>query len=97
MSFREALSDNIALPVRSPCSDDPMALISRAIDWCRNGHDVALVTLVEIRGGAARALGAQMIVRGSVANFCGSRRHAYRWSQLCCECSELLKGGLACG
>ena len=42
-------------------------------------------------------LAARGIIVGSVANFCGSRRHAYRWSQLCCECSELLKGGLACG
>lgn len=63
----KVLSETIGVPVRVSCSDDPLALLSRAMDWKRQGHDVAVVTLVEIRGGAARALGAQMIVRGDAA------------------------------
>lgn len=63
MSFDRALSDKLVVPVRLPCGDDPMELIARAIEWRGQGREVALATLVEIRGGAARALGAQMIVR----------------------------------
>lgn len=44
-------------------TDDPIEILRYARDSFRNGVAVALVTLVEIRGGAARPLGAQMCVR----------------------------------
>lgn len=48
------------LPYRSQITDDPETILRFAAD---NAVGSALVSLVEIRGGAARALGAQMAVR----------------------------------
>ena len=44
-------------------SDDAIEILHFAAQSFEAGYGVALVTLVEIRGGAARALGAQMVVR----------------------------------
>jgi xanthine dehydrogenase accessory factor len=44
-------------------SDDAIDILAFAADALEEGHAAALVTLVEIRGGAARAIGAQMAVR----------------------------------
>ncbi|MBZ7927405.1 XdhC family protein (plasmid) [Ensifer adhaerens] len=44
-------------------SDDAADILAFAAECLEGGHKAALVTLVEIRGGAARALGAQMVVR----------------------------------
>jgi xanthine dehydrogenase accessory factor len=46
-----------------PASDDVEAVLRFAVDGLDEGYGVALATLVEIRGGAARALGSQMAVR----------------------------------
>lgn len=57
------------IPVRASSSDDPAELLRFAID----AHGVgaaALATLVEIRGGAARALGAHVAVAAD-GRFCG--------------------------
>jgi xanthine dehydrogenase accessory factor len=51
-------------------TDDPEAIINFATDSAVCAHGSALVTLVEIHGGAARSLGAQMAVRGD-GGFCG--------------------------
>ncbi|MCV9999601.1 XdhC family protein [Pararhizobium sp. YC-54] len=51
-------------------SDDATDILAFAADVLEEGHAAALVTLVEIRGGAARAIGAQMAVRGD-GLYCG--------------------------
>ncbi|WP_275784727.1 XdhC family protein [Pararhizobium gei] len=51
-------------------TDDAEAIVKYAADGAETKYGSALVTLVEIRGGAARALGAQMAVRGDGA-YCG--------------------------
>ena len=58
---------NLLPPRRISLTDDAAAILQFAADpWV----DTALVTLVEVRGGAARAVGAQMAVRADGA-FCG--------------------------
>src|SRR5690606_16603641 len=44
-------------------SDDAIDILAFAAQSMAEGHAAALVTLVEICGGAARAIGAQMAVR----------------------------------
>ncbi|QND46076.1 XdhC family protein (plasmid) [Rhizobium lusitanum] len=51
-------------------TDDAEAIVNYAADGAETKYGSALVTLVEIRGGAARALGAQMAVRGD-GGYCG--------------------------
>ncbi|NNG68483.1 XdhC family protein [Rhizobium laguerreae] len=57
------------IPVRASSTDDPAELLRFAIDAHRRGP-AALATLVDIRGGAARALGAHMAVAAD-GRFCG--------------------------
>lgn len=59
----------VPTPLRVSVTDDPAELLRFAID--AHGHDmVALATLVEIRGGAARALGSHVVVAAD-GRFCG--------------------------
>ncbi len=51
-------------------SDDAIEILSFAAQSLEEGQPTALITLVDIRGGAARALGAQMVVR-SDGLYCG--------------------------
>lgn len=51
-------------------SDDAIDILAFAADALDEGHATALVTLVEIRGGAARAIGTQMAVRDD-GLYCG--------------------------
>ncbi|HEV7307144.1 XdhC family protein [Ensifer sp.] len=51
-------------------SDDAIEILSFAARSLEEGQPTALITLVEIHGGAARALGAQMVVR-SDGLYCG--------------------------
>ena len=51
-------------------TDDAKAILTFAADGAETKYGSALVTLVEIRSGAARALGAQMAVRGD-GGYCG--------------------------
>ncbi|AOF90464.1 XdhC family protein [Sinorhizobium sp. RAC02] len=51
-------------------SDDAIEILAFAAQSMTDGHAVALVTLVEIRGGAARAIGAQMAVCAD-GRYCG--------------------------
>ncbi|MGO7860417.1 XdhC family protein [Rhizobium ruizarguesonis] len=57
------------IPVRASSTDDPVELLRFAIDAYSVGA-AALATLVDIRGGAARALGAHMAVAAD-GQFCG--------------------------
>ncbi|WP_380181869.1 XdhC family protein [Kalamiella sp. sgz302252] len=51
------------VPVRALVTDDNATVLRFAVEALKAGMATALVTLTEIRGGAARALGAQMAVR----------------------------------
>lgn len=53
--------DVLPTPVRALLTDDPIELLTFAADASREGQ-VAIATLVQIRGGAARALGSQVII-----------------------------------
>lgn len=67
---KEAISAPDLLPIRLNAGDDPLDILTRAAEWWEQGDGTALITLVEIRGGAARALGAQMAVRAD-GLYCG--------------------------
>jgi xanthine dehydrogenase accessory factor len=56
-------------PIRAALTDDPVEILRFAEEWFRQGS-VALATLVEIRGGAAKALGSQVAVAAD-GRFCG--------------------------
>ncbi len=56
-------------PVRESLTDDPIQILKFAINAFAVGS-VAIATLVEIRGGAARALGAQIAIAAD-GRFCG--------------------------
>lgn len=62
MTPRESLYA-IIVPEVAFMSDDCLEILRFAADSRDQGVGVALVTLVEIRGGAARAIGSQMAVR----------------------------------
>lgn len=57
-------------PEQAFLTDDSREILRFAADALTAGMTAALVTLVEIRGGAARPLGAQMAVRGD-GQYCG--------------------------
>ena len=57
-------------PVRALLTDDPADILGFAVSCFRQGIDVALATLVEIRGGAARTLGSHVVVAAD-GRFCG--------------------------
>ncbi|RFB88690.1 hypothetical protein B5K11_24780 [Rhizobium leguminosarum bv. trifolii] len=59
----------VQVPVRGLFSDDPYELLRFALDAHARGG-VALATLMEIRGGAARTLGSHVIVTAD-GRFCG--------------------------
>jgi len=70
MSLHDFNEDEMVLPRVAFATDEPGEILRYAYNSFRGGIPVALVTLVEIRGGAARAIGAQMAVRGD-GRYCG--------------------------
>ncbi|WP_039031314.1 XdhC family protein [Leclercia adecarboxylata] len=82
MLQRAALTEQI-IPEQAFATDDSVAVLRFAAEGLNAGMAVALVTLVEIRGGAARPLGAQMAVRedglycGYVSGGCVESAAAY--------------------
>ena len=66
------LSAQIFTPVavRALSTDDPADILGFAATCLKEGLDVALATLVEIRGGAARALGSHVVVAAD-GRYCG--------------------------
>ena len=62
--------EDIVAPQMAFVTDDCVEILRFAADTFDSGLGSALVTLVEIRGGAARSLGAQMAVRGDALH-CG--------------------------
>jgi xanthine dehydrogenase accessory factor len=73
-------------------SDDPLEILRHARDSLLAGIPVALVTLVEIRGGAARPLGAQMSVRID-GLYCGFVSGGCTEPAVAAEAVEALKAG----
>lgn len=67
---RSPLEATSVVPYRAITTDDAEAIVRYAVDGAELDRGAALVTLVEIRGGAARALGTQMAVRGD-GGYCG--------------------------
>lgn len=61
---------DIVAPVRALMTDSPSQILEFAAKALDRGVGAALITLVEIRGGSARALGSQMAVGGD-GTFCG--------------------------
>ena len=57
-------------PEQAFLTDDHRAILRFAVEALMSGKGAVLVTLVEIRGGAARPLGAQMVVRED-GRYCG--------------------------
>ncbi|MDK1386462.1 XdhC family protein [Sinorhizobium sp. 8-89] len=60
----------LPIPVRASLTDDPAEILAFAADTMESGEHVALATLIEVRGGAARALGSHVAV-ASDGRFCG--------------------------
>lgn len=70
MTLHDFGEDKVVLPTVALATDESGEILRYAYDSFRAGIPVALVTLVEIRGGAARAIGAQMAVRAD-GRYCG--------------------------
>ncbi|EOC1266636.1 XdhC family protein [Cronobacter malonaticus] len=68
--LQQPLLTEQARPEAAFLTDDSTAILRFAAQALRAGMAAALVTLVEIRGGSSRALGAQMAVRDDGA-YCG--------------------------
>lgn len=73
-------------------TDDPVEILRYASTSFKDGIPVALVTLVEIRGGAARPLGAQMTVRID-GLYCGFVSGGCTEAAVAAEAIEALKTG----
>jgi len=58
------------VPSRALLTDNPAEILGFALARFKEGNGVALATLVEIRGGAARALGSHLVVAAD-GRFCG--------------------------
>lgn len=70
MAVRIAPGPETLEPRAAFLSDDAIDILAFAAQSMAEGHAAALVTLIEIRGGAARAIGAQMAVRAD-GFYCG--------------------------
>ncbi len=78
-------------PVRESLTDDPAQILDFAIEAFAEGP-VALATLVEIRGGAARALGAQVAVSAD-GRFCGYVSGSCVEAAVAAEAIDAMAGG----
>lgn len=70
MRYLDSFPVDVSVPKAAMTTDDPSTILRFAADSLDAGRQVALVTLVDIRGGAARSLGSQMAVRDDAA-YCG--------------------------
>lgn len=73
-------------------TDDPVEILRYASTSFREGISVALVTLVDIRGGAARSIGAQMTVRID-GLYCGFVSGGCTEAAVAAEAIEALRAG----
>jgi xanthine dehydrogenase accessory factor len=81
-----------AAPQSAFTSDDCLRILQFAADSFDEGLGAALVTLVEIRGGAARALGSQMAVRGD-GLYCGFVSGGCTEAAIAAEAAEAIASG----
>ncbi|MEV4610719.1 XdhC family protein [Neorhizobium sp. LMR1-1-1.1] len=91
MNAYSQLIEHIA-PRSEFATDDPVLILRHARDSLEEGVPVALVTLVEIRGGAARPLGAQMSVRVD-GRYCGFVSGGCTEPAVAAEAIEALRAG----
>jgi xanthine dehydrogenase accessory factor len=81
-----------AAPASDVLTDSPIEILTHVVEAFRAGIGVALVTLVEIRGGAARSLGAQMSVRAD-GQYRGFVSGGCTEASVAAEALEALKSG----
>ena len=67
--MNDFITTNLPVPVRANSDDDPATILRFATDALNNGG-AALATLVEVRGGAARALGDHVAIAAD-GRMCG--------------------------
>ena len=84
--------DGDTAPTSAFLTDDPLEILRYACDSFISGVPVALATLVEIRGGAARSLGAQMTVRLD-GLYCGFVSGGCTEASVAAEAIEALRVG----
>ncbi|MBZ5759448.1 XdhC family protein [Rhizobium sp. rho-13.1] len=82
----------ISVPQMALMTDDAQEILQFAADSFDEGFETALVTLVEIRGGAARALGAQMAVRRD-GLYCGYVSGGCTEAAVAAEALQAIAGG----
>lgn len=92
MALLTTIPDSI-LPQRAFASDDCIEILRFAADSFDSGHACALVTLVDIRGGAARPLGAQMAVRDD-AVYCGYVSGGCTETAIAAEAVNVISNGI---
>ena len=87
------VSDNptLATPSRAMLTDDALDILRFAIESFSTGQ-VALAMLVEIRGGAARALGAQIAVSAD-GRYCGYVSGGCVEAAIAAEALEAMRSG----
>lgn len=80
------------VPQQALLTDDSATVLRFALEALKTGTAVALVTLVAIRGGAARALGAQMAVRED-GQYCGLVSGGCVEAAVACEAMAVITSG----
>lgn len=90
MNTRPAASP--VVPVQAVLTDDSETVLRFAAEALSAGMATALVTLVEIRGGAARAIGAQMAVRED-GYYCGFVSGGCIEHAAACEALDVIASG----
>ncbi|WP_338811398.1 XdhC family protein (plasmid) [Agrobacterium leguminum] len=92
MTLQDFGENDAVLPTVALVTDEPSGILRYAHDSFLAGVPVALVTLVEVRGGAARAVGAQMAVRGD-GRYCGFVSGGCTETAVAAEAIEALRKG----
>lgn len=80
------------VPQKAFSIDDALAVLDYAVNAYDRGQSVALCTLVEIRGGSSRPLGAHMAVAGD-GRYCGYVSGGCTEAAVAAEAIEALRGG----
>lgn len=92
MTRQDFCENDVVVPTVALVTDEPARILRYARDSFLAGVPVALVTLVEVRGGAARAVGAQMAVRGD-GRYCGFVSGGCTEAAIAAEAVEALRNG----
>ncbi|MEH0295524.1 XdhC family protein [Agrobacterium sp. CCNWLW71] len=92
MNLHDFGEDEVVLPTVGLATDEPGEILRYAYDSFLAGIPVALVTLVEVRGGAARAIGAQMAVRRDGC-YCGFVSGGCTEAAVAAEAIEAMRKG----